>query len=122
MICHSFYAILLTLMKTPIGLSLSPSLDSNRVIYHLNSMKIERPGTFLMQKFDVKRFRWNARTSVSRAWTLRHIIINLTTLNDDFEKNKALHKCRDFKLSKNAIKLFFRFFVHFSSFFARQSP
>ena len=37
LICHSFYAILLTPVKTSIVLSLSHSLDSNRVIYHLQS-------------------------------------------------------------------------------------
>ena len=35
-IYQSFHAVFLTLIKTPIALFLSHSLDSNRVIYHLN--------------------------------------------------------------------------------------
>ena len=54
MIYQSFHAIFLTLMKNPIVLSLSHSLDSNRVIYQLNV-------GFFLKPNHVFLIYWNSR-------------------------------------------------------------
>ena len=58
-IYQSLHVILLTLMKTPINLSLSHSLLSNRVIYHLNEYKFlkriskSESSLFLLIRFKI---------------------------------------------------------------------
>ena len=57
-ICQSFHDILLTPMKTPIALSFSHSLDSNRVIYHHKRMdkSFVTDITDLLNKINVKMY------------------------------------------------------------------